>query len=116
MSNTPLKRSKFGFVSGAFLVALAAPLVVSSALTLGFASPSVAAEHSGAGKGGSDSHGSRGGQAGKGAGGEKGQGGSRMGGGQGAVDKIFRVDAAAEEDSDRPEWAGVKGGKAGGGG
>jgi len=32
------------------------------------------------------------------------------------VDKIFRVDPAAEEDSDRPEWAGVKGGKAGGGG
>ncbi|UVO19619.1 hypothetical protein [Stutzerimonas stutzeri] len=61
MSNTPLKRSKFGFVSGAFLVALAAPLVVSNALTLGFASPSVAAEQGGAGKGGSDSHGSRGG-------------------------------------------------------
>src|SRR5690606_37287652 len=29
---------------------------------------------------------------------------------------IFRVDASEEEDSDRPEWAGVKGGKAGGGG
>src|SRR5690606_27424240 len=83
---------------------------------LSFVSSSVAAEHSGSGKGGSDSHGSRGGQGGKGGSGEKGQGGSRMGGGHGAVDKIFRVDASEEEDSDRPEWAGVKGGKAGGGG
>lgn len=116
MSNTQFKRSKFGLVSGAFLVALAAPLVVSSALSLSFVSPSVAAEHSGSGKGGSDSHAGSGSQGGKGSGSEKGQGGSRMGGSQGAVDKIFRVDASEEEDSDRPEWAGVKGGKAGGGG
>ncbi|MHA6476903.1 hypothetical protein ACX1DW_05345 [Stutzerimonas sp. KH-1] len=116
MSNSQFKRNRFGLASGALVVALAAPLVVASALSLSFVSSSVAAEHSGSGKGGSDSHGSRGGQAGKGGGGEKGQGGSRMGGGHGAVDKIFRVDPAAEEDSDRPEWAGVKGGKAGGGG
>ncbi|MCW3149498.1 hypothetical protein N8H22_12915 [Stutzerimonas stutzeri] len=116
MSNTQFKRNKFGLASGALLVALAAPLVVASALSLSFVSSSVAAEHSGSGKGGSDSHGSRGGQGGKGGSGEKGQGGSRMGGGHGAVDKIFRVDASEEEDSDRPEWAGVKGGKAGGGG
>ncbi|TDL93572.1 hypothetical protein EBP26_14470 [Stutzerimonas stutzeri ATCC 17588 = LMG 11199] len=116
MSNSQFKRNKFGLASGALVVALAAPLVVASALSMSLVSSSVAAEHSGSGKGGSDSHGSRGGQAGKGGGGEKGQGGSRMGGGHGAVDKIFRVDPAAEEDSDRPEWAGVKGGKAGGGG
>ncbi|WP_326429982.1 hypothetical protein VQ574_08390 [Stutzerimonas frequens] len=116
MSNSQFKRNRFGLASGALVVALAAPLVVASALSLSFVSSSVAADHSGSGKGGSDSHGSRGGQAGKGGGGEKGQGGSRMGGGHGAVDKIFRVDPAAEEDSDRPEWAGVKGGKAGGGG
>jgi len=116
MSNSQFKRNRFGLASGALVVALAAPLVAASALSLSFVSSSVAAEHSGSGKGGSDSHGSRGGQAGKGGGGEKGQGGSRMGGGHGAVDKIFRVDPAAEEDSDRPEWAGVKGGKAGGGG
>ncbi|MUT73009.1 hypothetical protein [Stutzerimonas frequens] len=116
MSNSQFKRNRFGLASGALVVALAAPLVVAGALSLSFVSSSVAAEHSGSGKGGSDSHGSRGGQAGKGGGGEKGQGGSRMGGGHGAVDKIFRVDPATEEGSDRPEWAGVKGGKAGGGG
>ncbi|ANF27125.1 hypothetical protein [Stutzerimonas stutzeri] len=116
MSNTQFKRNKFGLASGAFLVALAAPLVVGSTLSLSFVSSSVAAEHSGSGKGGSDSHGSRGGQGGKGGGGEKGQGGSSKGGGKGTVDKIFRADASEEEDSDRPEWAGVKGGKSGGGG
>lgn len=116
MSNTQFKRNKFGLASGAFLVALAAPLVVGSTLSLSFVSSSVAAEHSGSGKGSSDSHGSRGGQGGKGGGGEKGQGGSSKGGGKGTVDKIFRADASEEEDSDRPEWAGVKGGKSGGGG
>lgn len=103
MSNTQFKRNKFGLASGAFLVALAAPLVVGSTLSLSFVSSSVAAEHSGSGKGGSDSHGSRGGQGGKGGGGEKGQGGSSKGGGKGTVDKIFRADASEEEDSDRPE-------------
>lgn len=58
----------------------------------------------------------------KGAGGAgKGQGGARKGasqggkGGQGGSieDRVFR--AEPDEDSDRPDWAGVKGGKAGGG-
>jgi len=116
MKHSQFKRNTFGLAGGALIVALAAPLVITGALSLGVATSSVAAEHSGAGKGGSDSHGGRGGQGSGGSGGERGQGGSRMGGGHGAVDKIFRVDPAAEEDSDRPEWAGVKGGKAGGGG
>lgn len=116
MSNNQFKRNKFGPAGGALLVALAAPLMVAGALSLSIVSPSLAAEHSSSGKGGSDSHGSRGGQGGKGGVGEKGQGSSRSSGGHGAVDKIFRVDASVEEDSDRPEWAGVKGGKSGGGG
>lgn len=114
MSKIQFTYSLSKLASAMQLVALAAPLALAGALSLGYAPSGVAAEHSGAGKGGSESHGNRGGQAG---GGEKGQGGARTGGGRGAVDKIFRTDAAAaEEDSDRPEWAGVKGGKAGGGG
>jgi len=116
MKHSQFKRNTFGLAGGALIVALAAPLVITGALSLSVATSSVAAEHSDAGKGGSDSHGGRGGQGSGGSGGERGQGGSRMGGGHGAVDKIFRVDPAAEEDSDRPEWAGVKGGKEGGGG
>lgn len=57
----------------------------------------------------------------KGAGGGGGKGGARKGssqaGGQGKrgiEDRVFR--AEPDEDSDRPDWAGVKGGKAGGGG
>jgi hypothetical protein len=64
---------------------------------------------------GAAEHGSKAGGGGK-AGGE-GKGGAHGGGGKGgAVDKIFRADTSEEEDSDRPEWAGVKGGKSGGGG
>ncbi len=54
----------------------------------------------------------------KGSGGHKGKAGSQQGSqgkGGSASNKIFRVPAAAE-DSDRPAWAGVKGGKSGGGG
>lgn len=111
---TQFKRNKFGFASGALFVALALPLAAGTvALTLS-AVPSVeAAEQGGNGKGAGGAGGvARGGQGGAG---EKGKGGAQGGKG-GAVDKIFRVDVSEEEDSDRPEWAGVKGGKSGGGG
>ena len=67
--------------------------------------------HGGGFKGGGAQSG--GAQSGGPAAGSGGQGGRGTGG---AVEsKIFRAPAAAE-DSDRPPWAGVKGGKAGGGG
>lgn len=67
------------------------------------------AQGQGSGQGGSGS-----GQGGQGSG----QGGasSSGGGGSAKAGKIFRAPISTEEDSDRPAWAGVKGGKAGGGG
>jgi hypothetical protein len=70
----------------------------------------------GSGQGGQGS--GQGGQ-GSGQGGQgSGQGGASSSGGDGSAkaDKIFRAPISTEEDSDRPAWAGVKGGKAGGGG
>jgi hypothetical protein len=107
---TQFKRNKFSLASGALFVALALPLAAgTTALTLSAISSAEAAEQG--------SGGGAGGKGGQGGAGEKGKGGAQGGGGKGgAVDKIFRTDASEEEDSDRPEWAGVKGGKSGGGG
>ena len=52
MKHSQFKRNTFGLAGGALIVALAAPLVITGALSLGVATSSVAAEHSGAGKGG----------------------------------------------------------------
>jgi hypothetical protein len=110
MSITQFKRNKFGLASGALFVALALPLAVGTAALTLSAIPSAEAAEQGSGSGG-------GGKGGQGGAGEKGKGSAQGGGGKGgAVDKIFRADASEEEDSDRPEWAGVKGGKSGGGG
>jgi hypothetical protein len=49
--------------------------------------------------------------AGKGAGAGGSEKGMKGSGGKGGIDKVLRSpEAAADEDSDRPEWAGVKGG------
>ncbi len=93
-------------LAGASLVALlGVPMAVTTVtgLDLGVISAAQAAED--------------GGSANKG-GGHKGKAGSQkgvQGKGSSASNKIFRV-PTTEEDSDRPVWAGVKGGKSGGGG
>jgi hypothetical protein len=46
----------------------------------------------------------------------KGSGGQAVPGRGRPIDKLLRIAPAAEEDSDRPPWAGVPGGKTGGGG
>lgn len=109
MSTSGLKKSTMILAGGAIFVALAMPftqlggtidpsLLVSSAQ---------AAEH-GQGKGGADA------QRGKGGAGEKAGGAQKGGHGSGIDKRVFRT--SVSEDSDRPPWAGVKGGKAGGGG
>ncbi len=107
-SNHPDK-NRFILAGGALCVALSLPL---AGLALSAATPVAAAEHGGA------QAGSGSGGAGRGGPGESGQGGQHAGGGKGGgiTNKIFRPAVGEEEDSDRPEWAGVKGGKAGGGG
>lgn len=88
---------------------LAVPVVVNTVtgLDLGVISAAQAAEDGGASKGGANKGGANKGAASKGG---QGKGGS-------ASNKIFRAPLPGEEeDSDRPAWAGVKGGKAGGGG
>lgn len=56
------------------------------------------------------------GKGGQGSGGVK-KGGSGTGGGKSTEGKLFRdVTTSVDSDSDRPVWAGVKGGKSGGGG
>ncbi|WP_324779312.1 hypothetical protein [Thiobacillus sedimenti] len=85
---------------------LAVPMAASvvTGLDLGVISSAHAAEDGGAKKGSANKGGAQKGSANKGG---QGKGGS--------TNKIFRI-PAAEEDSDRPVWAGVKGGKAGAGG
>jgi hypothetical protein len=88
------------------------------ALTFAFVAAPLAVEYSGGDMfttALADSHGGKkdgagGGGAGKGAGAGAGKGGK----GRSIEDRVFR--AEPDEDSDRPDWAGVKGGKAGGGG
>ena len=108
MKTRPRNIRKFLVAGGALCTALVLPAIVSAPVAGGLAFiPSVHAANEGAGAGGG------------GQGGQKGQGGSSVSGGQGgkgsSVDrKVFRT--LVDDDSDRPDWAGVKGGKAGGGG
>ena len=97
---------KLILAGGTMFAMLAVPMAVNSVtgLNLGVISAAHAAEDGGAKKGSANKGGSSKGSANKGG---QGKGGS--------TNKIFRI-PAAEEDSDRPVWAGVKGGKSGGGG
>lgn len=107
MLSSDFKKNRFTVAGGALWVALALPLAGATAGLLLSSIPSVEAAdhgvHGAAGQGG--------------RGGEMGKGGQQAAGskGGGITSKIFRP-AGEEEDSDRPAWAGVKGGKAGGGG
>lgn len=98
--------------------ALFAVLALSVAASLGLSGPSglMPAAQAAEGGSGQDQHGSSGHQGQSGSA-QKGKGSAQMGSGKGGAisEKIFRA-PSAEEDSDRPAWAGVKGGKAGGGG
>lgn len=106
MNQTSRKLKKIIIAGGALFAALAVPMVVThvTGLDTGIVSSAQAAEDGGSKKGSGHA--------------QKGKAGSQKGvsgrGGE-ASKKIFRI-PAAEEDSDRPVWAGVKGGKAGGGG
>ncbi|MBW8364088.1 MAG: hypothetical protein K0M39_06000 [Rhizobium sp.] len=96
---------KLILAGGTMFAMLAIPLAVSSvtSLDLGVISAAHAADDGGSSKK---------------SGGHKGKAGSQkgtQGKGGASSNKIFRI-PAAEEDSDRPVWAGVKGGKSGGGG
>lgn len=98
---------KLILAGGTMFAMLAIPLAVNSVtrLDLGVISAAHAAEDGGTKKGSANKGGAKKGSASKGG---QGQGGA-------SSNKIFRI-PAAEEDSDRPVWAGVKGGKSGGGG
>ncbi|WP_296895487.1 hypothetical protein [Thiobacillus sp.] len=96
---------KLILAGGTMFAMLAIPLAVNSvtSLDLGVISAAHAADDGGSSKK---------------SGGHKGKAGSQKGAqgkGGASSNKIFRI-PAAEEDSDRPVWAGVKGGKSGGGG
>ena len=97
---------KLGAIGALALAFVAAPLAVDHFVG-GVFNKAVADSDSG-NKGGAGAGG-----AGKGRGGQQGAG-SQGSKGRSMEDRVFR--AAPSEDSDRPEWAGVKGGKAGGGG
>jgi hypothetical protein len=105
MTHPTFNFKKLILAGGTMFAMVAAPMAVNSVtgLDLGVISAAHAADDGGASKKG---------------GGHKGKAGSQKGaqgkGGE-ASKKIFRI-PAAEEDSDRPVWAGVKGGKSGGGG
>ncbi|HEY9145596.1 MAG TPA: hypothetical protein VIN36_02840 [Thiobacillus sp.] len=105
MTHPTYNFKKLILAGGTMFAMLAVPLAVNSVtgLDLGVISAAHAADDGGSSKKG---------------GGHKGKAGSQKGaqgkGGE-ASKKIFRI-PAAEEDSDRPVWAGVKGGKSGGGG
>jgi hypothetical protein len=103
MTHPAFNIKKLILAGSAVFTLLAVPMVVNSVtgLDLGVISSAQAAEDGGAKKGSANKGG-----AGKGAANKGGQG-------KGA-DKIFRAEPS--EDSDRPVWAGVKGGKSGGGG
>lgn len=110
MTNSTHNPKKLLVAGGALFAALMLPMAASYVTSVDnlFIGSAQAAESGGhSGSGGS-------GQAQKGkpasAGGAQGGGGGAMG------KKIFRAPVSTEEDSDRPIWAGVKGGKAGGGG
>jgi hypothetical protein len=103
MKNPAYNLNKLILAGGTVFAMLAVPMAVNtlSGLDLGVISSAQAAEDGGAKKGAASKGGAQKGAANK--------------GGQGkGSDKIFR--ASVSEDSDRPVWAGVKGGKSGGGG
>ncbi|MBC2730472.1 hypothetical protein [Thiobacillus sp.] len=105
MTHPTYQFKKLILAGGAVFAMLAVPMAINSltGLDLGMMSAAHAADDGGASKK---------------SGGHKGKAGSQKGaqgkGGE-ASKKIFRVPEASE-DSDRPVWAGVKGGKSGGGG
>ena len=105
MTHPAYNFKKLILAGGTMFAMLAVPMAVNS--VTGFDLGVISAAHA-ADDGGSSKKG----------GGHKGAAGSQKGvkgKGDSASKKIFRVPAAAE-DSDRPVWAGVKGGKAGAGG
>jgi hypothetical protein len=107
MTHPTFKFKKMILAGGTMFAMLAVPMAVNtvSGLDLGVISSAQAAEDGGAKKGSANKGGAKKGSANKG-----GQGGA-------SSNKIFRAPVSSEEeDSDRPVWAGVKGGKAGGGG
>ncbi len=105
MTHSTYNLKKMVLAGGTMFAMLAVPLAISpvTGLDLGVISAAYADEDGGASKKGSGQKGKAGSQ--KGA---QGKGGE-------ASKKIFRVPTVSE-DSDRPVWAGVKGGKSGGGG
>lgn len=107
MTHPTYNFKKMILAGGTMFAMLAVPLAVNSVtgLDLGVISAAHAAEDGGTKKGSANKGGAKKGSANKGG---QGQGGA-------SSNKIFRI-PAAEEDSDRPVWAGVKGGKSGGGG
>ena len=109
MTHATFKLRTVMLAGGMAFATLMVPAAIDSLgnLDLGLIATVQAADDGGSSPGGS-----------KGSAGHKGKAGSQKGSqGQGgsASNKIFRIPAAAE-DSDRPAWAGIKGGKAGGGG
>ena len=107
MTHPAYNFKKLILAGGTTFAMLAVPMAVNSVtgLDLGVISAAHAAEDGGTKKGSANKGGAQKGSANKGG---QGKGGS--------TNKIFRIPAEAEEDSDRPVWAGVKGGKSGGGG
>ena len=104
MKNPAFNLNKLILAGGVMFAMLAVPLTVSTftSMDMGVIASAQAAEDGGAKKGAANKGGAH-----KGAAGQGGKG----------SDRIFRAPvSSADEDSDRPVWAGVKGGKAGGGG
>lgn len=98
MTSSKLRIKPLIAAGGAVFALIAAPIIADIAGTSLTATAQAAEEGSG--------H--------KGTGAKKGAGGGTKGAGKGkSSDSVFR--ASPSEDSDRPEWAGVKGGKGGGG-
>jgi len=108
MTHPAYNFKKLILAGGTMFAMLAVPMAVNSVtgLDLGVISAAHAAEDGGTKKGSANKGGAKKGSANKGG---QGKGGA-------SSNKIFRIPAEAEEDSDRPVWAGVKGGKSGGGG
>jgi len=105
MTHPSFNFNKLILAGGTMFAMLAVPMAVNTVtgLDLGVVSSAQAAENGGANKGAASKGGANKGAANK--------------GGQGkGSDKIFRAPVSVSEDSDRPVWAGVKGGKSGGGG
>ena len=108
MTHPTYNLKKLILAGGTMFAMLAVPLAVNTVtgLDLGVISAAQAAEDGGASKKGSANKGG----AKKGAANKGGQGKG------GSSNKVLRAPVDTAEDSDRPAWAGVKGGKAGAGG